>query len=141
MHNIPVFFVPNPYTIIILCRSGLIGNRMPGREIARRGTFALLPCASAYCQKNFKKTMKNREKGLDIPLNIRYDNQVRVVEAFPRADTAMNREIALQGGNFRGVCPIIGRLRSPVCGVDRHTMGQVPATVPVFFMSRNDTHG
>lgn len=86
-------------------------------------------------------TMKNREKGLDIPLNIRYDNQVRVVEAFLRADTAMNREIAPQGGNFRGVCPIIGRLRSPVCGVDRHTMGQVPATVPVFFMSRNDTHG
>ena len=38
--------------------------------------------------------MKNREKGLDIPLNIRYDNQVRVVEAFLRADTAMNREIA-----------------------------------------------
>ena len=92
-------------------------------------------------KKNFKKTMKNREKGLDIPLNIRYDNQVRVVEAFLRADTAMNREIAPQGGNFRGVCPIIGRLRSPVCGVDRHTMGQVPATVPVFFMSRNDTHG
>ena len=52
--------------------------------MARRGTFAPLPCASAYCQKNFKKTMKNREKGLDIPLNIRYDNQVRVVEAFPR---------------------------------------------------------
>jgi len=25
--------------------------------------------------------------------------------------TAMNREIAPQGGNFRGVCPIIGRLR------------------------------
>ena len=44
--------------------------------------------------KNFKKTMKNREKGLDIPLNIRYDNQVRVVETFLRADTAMNREIA-----------------------------------------------
>ena len=62
--------------------------------MARRGTFAPLPCASAYCQKNFKKTMKNREKGLDIPLNIRYDNQVRVVEAFLRADTAMNREIA-----------------------------------------------
>ena len=62
--------------------------------------------------------MKNREKGLDIPLNIRYDNQVRVVEAFPRADTAMNREIAPQGGNFRGVCPIIGRLRR-ICTLRR----------------------
>lgn len=86
--------------------------------MARRGTFAPLPCASAYCQKNFKKTMKNREKGLDIPLNIRYDNQVRVVEAFLRADTAMNREIAPQGGNFRGVCPIIGRLRR-ICTLRR----------------------
>lgn len=140
MHSIPVFLVPDRYTIII-CGGSLIGNEIPEREMARRGTFAPLPCASVYCQKNFKKTMKNREKGLDIPLNIRYDNQVRVVEAFLRADTAMNREIAPQGGNFRGVCPIIGRLRSPVCGVDRHTMGQVPATVPVFFMSRNDTHG
>lgn len=115
MHSIPVFFVSDRYTIIIcgggICGGGLIGNRIPERKIARRGTFAPLPCASAYCQKNFKKTMKNREKGLDIPLNIRYDNQVRVVEAFLRADTAMNREIAPQGGNFRGVCPIIGRLR------------------------------
>lgn len=110
MHSIPVFFVSDRYTIII-CGGSLIGNEIPEREMARRETFAPLPCASAYCQKNFKKTMKNREKGLDIPLNIRYDNQVRVVEAFLRADTAMNREIAPQGGNFRGVCPIIGRLR------------------------------
>ena len=110
MHSIPAFFVSNRYTIII-CGGGPIGNGIPERKIAGEGTFAPLPCASVYCQKNFKKTMKNREKGLDIPLNIRYDNQVRVVEAFPRADTAMNREIAPQGGNFRGVCPIIGRLR------------------------------
>ena len=100
--------------------------------MARRGTFAPLPCASAYCQKNFKKTMKNREKGLDIPLNIRYDNQVRVMEAFPRADTAMNREIAPQGGNFRGVCPIIGRLRSPVCGVDRRAMDKYRPSAGLF---------
>ena len=73
MHSIPVFFVSDRYTIIIcgggICGGGLIGNRIPERKIARRGTFAPLPCASAYCQKNFKKTMKNREKGLDIPLN------------------------------------------------------------------------
>lgn len=95
---------------------------MPEQQMARDEDI----CPAAVCisvlPKNFKKTMKNREKGLDIPLNIRYDNRVRVVEAFPRADNAMNREIAPQGGNFRGVCPIIGRLRSPVCGVDRRTM-------------------
>ena len=32
--------------------------------------------------------------------------------------TAMNREIAAQAGNFRGVCPIIGRLRR-ICTLRR----------------------
>jgi len=52
----------------------------------------------------------------------------------------MNREIALQGGNFRGVCPIIGRLRVLGTGVDRHAR-EYTGHKPVFFMSRNDTHG
>ena len=46
--------------------------------MARRGTFAPLPCASAYCQKNFKKTMKNRENRLDISKIFFYDNKARV---------------------------------------------------------------
>ena len=59
MYSIPVFIVSDRYTIII-CGGGLIGNRIPERKIARRGTFAPLPCASAYCQKNFKKTIDKR---------------------------------------------------------------------------------
>ena len=110
MHSIPVFFVSDRYTIII-CGGSLIGNEIPEREMARGGHLPRCRVHPRTAKKISKKTMKNREKGLDIPLNIRYDNQVRVVEAFPRADTAMNREIAPNGGNFRGVCPIIGRLR------------------------------
>ena len=60
-------------------------------------------------------------------------------------DTAMNREIAPRGGNFRGVCPIIGRLRRSVRCVYRHAMisyrPEEHVLKPVFFMSRNDTHG
>ena len=141
MHSIPVFFVSDRYTIII-CGGSLIGNEIPEREMARRGTFAPLPCASAYCQKKFQKNYeKTEKKGLDIPLNIRYDNQVRVVEAFLRADTAMNREIAPQGGNFRGSMSdnraaekSCMRRRSPYHGTSTgHSAG--------LFMSRNDTHG
>ena len=55
---------------------------------------------------------------------------------------AMSREIAAKAGNFRGVCPIIGRLRDFLCvSVDRCARGHRPHSVPVFFMSRNDTHG
>ena len=37
-----------------------------------------------------------------------YHNRARVWENYAR--TAMMREIALKNGNFRGVCPVIGRL-------------------------------
>ena len=44
-------------------------------------------------------------------------------------------------GNFRGVCPIIGRLRMSYRGVDRLAMDKYRPFVPVFSMSGNDTHG
>ena len=55
--------------------------------------------------------------------------------------TAMNREIAPKGGNFRGVCPIIGRLRGSVCQRRSLRQSDTGQIVPVFLMSRNDTHG
>ena len=57
------------------------------------------------------------------------------------AGTAMMREIAARAGNFRGVCPIIGRLRMSYRGVDRLAMDKYRPFVPVFSMSGNDTHG
>ncbi len=39
-----------------------------------------------------------------------YYNQARVQEEW--AQYAMKREIALKDGNFRRVCPVIGRLRT-----------------------------
>jgi hypothetical protein len=52
----------------------------------------------------------------------------------------MMREIALKRGNFRGVCPRIGRLRGPCHGVDRLAGVKPACFVPVLFMSKNDTH-
>ena len=51
------------------------------------------------------------------------------------------REIARRRGNFRGVCPRIGRLRDSYHGVYR-LVGMGPACLkqPVLFMSWNDTH-
>ena len=43
-----------------------------------------------------------------------YDNRARVGELCP-ARNAMMQEIASKGGNFCGVCPVIGRLNCPVC--------------------------
>ncbi len=57
------------------------------------------------------------------------------------AHTAMMREIAPEGGNFRGVCPVIGRLSDPVrAGVYRRRQ-EGPALRRPFFMVRSDTHG
>lgn len=53
----------------------------------------------------------------------------------------MMREIAAQAGNFRGVCPLIGRLRGLCTGVYRRRMDKTGLfQAPVFFMLRNDTH-
>ena len=53
----------------------------------------------------------------------------------------MMREIAPEGGNFRGVCPVIGRLSDPVrAGVYRRRQ-EGPALRRPFFMVRSDTHG
>ncbi len=50
-------------------------------------------------------------------------------------------EIAVKTGNFRGVCPFIGRLRGLCTGVYRRRMDRTGLLqAPVFFMSRNDTH-
>ena len=87
--------------------------------------------------------LKNIEKRLDIGRFIFYYRRVRA-RGYYACDTAMNREIAPRGGNFRGVCPIIGRLRR-ICTLRRSLRhDQLPAGVciqPVFFVSRNDTHG
>ena len=57
--------------------------------------------------------------------------------------SAMNREIAPTGGNFRGVCPTIRRLREirTLRRSLRHDLRYRPEFAPVFFMSWNDTHG
>ena len=49
---------------------------------------------------------------LDKPYKGWYNIQARVggICGFFRARDAMMREIALKDGNFRGVCPVIGRL-------------------------------
>ena len=58
MHSIPVFFASNGY-MIIRCRSGLIGNRIPERKIARSGDI----CPAAVCIRVLpKKFQKNYEK-------------------------------------------------------------------------------
>ena len=91
--------------------------RTSGRSVRCRYSFeAALTAFCAFARGRIafpRKNIKKSEKALDIPPLIQYDNQVRVVGLAPPADTAMNREIAPQGGNFRGVCPIIGRLRNP----------------------------
>ncbi len=54
--------------------------------------------------------MKNIENPLDTKGVFLYYNQARVQEEW--AQYAMKREIALKDGNFRRVCPVIGRLRT-----------------------------
>lgn len=54
------------------------------------------------------------EKPLDTHGRVLYDNW-----APEKAQSAMMREIAPKGGNFRGVCPTIGRLSEFVRGVYR----------------------
>mgnify|MGYP005827095999 CR=1 FL=1 len=56
------------------------------------------------------------------------------------AQSAMMREIAAQAGNFRGVCPTIGRLKDLNTAYIAVNGGNRPALMPVSFMSRSDTH-
>ena len=58
MHSIPVFFASNGY-MIIRCRSGLIGNRMPEQQMARDED--ICP-AAVYISVLPKKFQKNYEK-------------------------------------------------------------------------------
>ena len=64
-----------------------------------------------------KNSCKNHKKSAKTPLTTRGFSIIIGKYARKRwctpgsVYTAMNREIAPQGGNFRGVCPIIGRLR------------------------------
>ena len=54
---------------------------------------------------------------------------------------AMMQEIAPKGGNFCGVCPVIGRLNCfCFAGVYRRGRRMVGACRPIF-MARSDTHG
>ena len=56
--------------------------------------------------------------------------------------TAMMREIAARAGNFRGVCPVIGRLNCPVAlAYIAAPRGKGSALRRPFFMAWNDTHG
>ena len=102
-------FKAGTFLLSVLSRSG----EREAEKVPVGGKSPPFMCDSCRFQTFFEKIMKNGEKSLDIRQNIRYDNQVRVVGLLLPADTAMNREIAPQGGNFRGVCPIIGRLRNP----------------------------
>ena len=45
------------------------------------------------------------------------------------------------GGNFRGVCPVIGRLRHFVCVAYIAAHEARPANVGLFSWLRSDTHG
>lgn len=78
--------------------------------------------------------MKKRENPLDIPGDILYYNQARVQKEW--AQYAMKREIAWKHGNFRRVCPVIGRLRTTICGrftgVYRRVSDVRPAHVGLF---------
>ena len=56
------------------------------------------------------------------------------------AQSAMMREIAAQAGNFRGVCPTIGRLKDLNTAYIAVNGGNRPALMPVSFISRSDTH-
>ena len=65
-----------------------------------------------YRQIFLKIFTKNSKKHLDSGELFLYYEWARVRECYALdAATAMNREIARLRGNFRGVCPIIGRLR------------------------------
>ena len=61
---------------------------------------------------------------------------------FRRAKTriAMKREIAPSGGNFRGVCPVIGRLKALVSAYIAAPDASA-GILPAFVLKRNDTHG
>ena len=53
---------------------------------------------------------------------------------------AMMREIALKRGNFRGVCPTIGRLSESVHGVYRPVRRKPACLCAGFFVAWSDTH-
>ena len=72
------------------------------REDERAGVQALLKRA----EKQLNALWKERERMWEMK---RFEREYG--GKGPVCGTAMNREIAPNGGNFRGVCPIIGRLR------------------------------
>ena len=52
----------------------------------------------------------------------------------------MMREIAVKTGNFRGVCPTIGRLRASCHGVYRRDREETGLHCAGFFVAWSDTH-
>jgi len=52
----------------------------------------------------------------------------------------MMREIARKRGNFRGVCPTIGRLSESIHGVYRLVYGETGLHCAGFFVAGSDTH-
>ena len=52
---------------------------------------------------------------------------------------AMMQEIAAQAGNFRGVCPVIGRLNCPALRISLRHRKRSALRRP-FFLAQNDTH-
>ena len=64
-----------------------------------------------------------------------------IAKRLSRAQSAMMREIARERGNFRGVCPTIGRLSESVHGVYRLVRRKPACHCAGFFVARSDTHG
>ena len=86
--------------------------------------------------KNLKKFLKKLLTNYDAGGNIAYG-----VWEIPHS-TAMMREIAAKAGNFRGVCPVIGRLNCPVTpAYIAVPKGERSALRRPFFMAWSDTHG
>ena len=80
------------------------------------------------CQKNLKKP-------LDTHGRVLYDNG-----ASERAQSAMMREIALKRGNFRGVCPTIGRLSEGCTRRISPGAAKTGLLCAGFFAAWSDTH-
>ena len=83
--------------------------------------------------------MKKREILLDNSKLVRYTKKACAGTAMqwqrkPPPGTAMMREIAAWAGNFRGVCPIIGRLRKSFPQRKSLCHGQVPAFLRRYFL-------
>ena len=79
------------------------------------GGLGVMTRASAWrtAQKSQKNFMKKRENFSwhFSPHTVQWMSLCRNCHGMAPACTAMMREIAAEAGNFRGVCPIIGRLR------------------------------